>query len=79
MPETYEHLMILGILNAIGLIFFLGKVPERWFSKPYFDYCGHSHNIFHCVVLAIIGVDFYFSFELYKARQEFKCPPLSKF
>ncbi|XP_010687652.2 heptahelical transmembrane protein 2 [Beta vulgaris subsp. vulgaris] len=44
----YEVLM--GILYAIGVWFYVSRVPERW--KPgAFDLAGHSHQIFHVFVV----------------------------
>uniref|UniRef100_A0A803M901 Uncharacterized protein n=2 Tax=Chenopodium quinoa TaxID=63459 RepID=A0A803M901_CHEQI len=44
----YEILM--GILYAIGVWFYVNRVPERW--KPgFFDLAGHSHQIFHVFVV----------------------------
>ncbi|KAJ8441890.1 hypothetical protein Cgig2_014359 [Carnegiea gigantea] len=45
----YEVLM--GFLYAIGVGFYVSRVPERW--KPgAFDLTGHSHQIFHVFVVA---------------------------
>ena len=44
----YELLM--GILYAIGVVFYITRIPERW--KPgAFDIAGHSHQIFHVFVV----------------------------
>ncbi|CAO2841598.1 unnamed protein product [Amaranthus hypochondriacus] len=46
----YEVLM--GISYAIGVWFYVSRVPERW--KPgAFDLAGHSHQIFH--VFVVVG------------------------
>lgn len=43
--------VIMGILYAIGVGFYISRVPERW--KPgMFDLTGHSHQIFHVFVVA---------------------------
>ncbi|XP_057742088.1 heptahelical transmembrane protein 1-like [Arachis stenosperma] len=47
---AYECTMALSYL--IGTLFYVTRVPERW--KPgWFDIAGHSHQIFH--VLVIVG------------------------
>lgn len=45
----YEIAM--GLLYAIGAVFYVTRIPERW--KPgMFDIVGHSHQIFHVFVVA---------------------------
>lgn len=45
----YEIAM--GLLYAIGAVFYVTRIPERW--KPgTFDIVGHSHQIFHVLVVA---------------------------
>lgn len=45
----YELLM--GILYASGAWFYVTRIPEKW--KPgAFDIAGHSHQIFHVLVVA---------------------------
>ncbi|XP_030523396.1 heptahelical transmembrane protein 2 [Rhodamnia argentea] len=45
----YELLM--GILYASGAWFYVARIPEKW--KPgAFDIAGHSHQIFHVLVVA---------------------------
>lgn len=47
---AYESAMALSYL--IGTVFYVSRIPERW--KPgWFDLAGHSHQIFH--VLVVIG------------------------
>lgn len=47
---AYEMAMALSYL--IGTMFYVCRIPERW--KPgWFDLAGHSHQIFH--VLVIMG------------------------
>ncbi|OAE23122.1 hypothetical protein AXG93_3986s1070 [Marchantia polymorpha subsp. ruderalis] len=46
---TYEVFM--GMFYALGAIFYATRIPERW--KPgRFDLAGHSHQIFHVLVVA---------------------------
>ncbi|CAI9761032.1 unnamed protein product [Fraxinus pennsylvanica] len=45
----YEIAM--GLLYAVGAVFYVTRIPERW--KPgTFDIVGHSHQIFHVLVVA---------------------------
>ncbi|XP_047308446.1 heptahelical transmembrane protein 2 [Impatiens glandulifera] len=46
---TYELLM--GLCYGVGAAFYVTRFPERW--KPgLFDIAGHSHQIFHLLVVA---------------------------
>lgn len=46
---AYEALM--GLLYGLGALLYAARVPERW--KPgLFDLAGHSHQIFHVLVVA---------------------------
>jgi len=48
MALGYEVLM--AILYATGAGFYVSRIPERW--KPgAFDLTGHSHQIFHVLVI----------------------------
>ena len=68
MPPHFDHLGIVIGIFAVGIVFYLGKVPERWLKQGTLDYCGHSHNIFHVIVMTGIAVDSYYSWQLYLAR-----------
>lgn len=57
-PQIYVSLcyeLLMGILYAAGVLFYVSRIPERW--KPgTFDIAGHSHQIFHVfVVLAALA------------------------
>ncbi|WCJ30166.1 heptahelical transmembrane protein2 [Euphorbia peplus] len=57
-PQVYVSIgyeLLMGILYAAGVVFYVTRVPERW--KPgAFDIAGHSHQIFHVfVVLAALA------------------------
>jgi adiponectin receptor len=68
MPPAFDHLAIVISIYFIGVCFFLSRVPERWLKPGSVDYCGSSHNIFHCIVMVGIAVDSYYSWNLYLAR-----------
>eukprot|EP00475_Leptophrys_vorax_P006773 TRINITY_DN14232_c0_g1_i1.p1 TRINITY_DN14232_c0_g1~~TRINITY_DN14232_c0_g1_i1.p1 ORF type:complete len:333 (+),score=2.52 TRINITY_DN14232_c0_g1_i1:85-999(+) len=45
----YELLM--GALYGLGALFYATRIPERWLPGR-FDIAGHSHQIFHVLVIA---------------------------
>ena len=50
-----EWLLVSSICGTGGtLIFYLGKIPERYYNpRGFFDLMGHSHNFFHvCTALS---------------------------
>uniref|UniRef100_A0ACD5XWZ0 Uncharacterized protein n=1 Tax=Avena sativa TaxID=4498 RepID=A0ACD5XWZ0_AVESA len=52
-PECYVALslvLIMGLVDAVGAGFYVARVPERW-CPGVFDCVGHSHQIFHVLVL----------------------------
>jgi adiponectin receptor len=52
-PECYLALSLelaMGLVYATGAGFYVARVPERW-RPGMFDCVGHSHQIFHVLVL----------------------------
>ncbi|VAI80741.1 unnamed protein product [Triticum turgidum subsp. durum] len=52
-PECYMALSLelaMGLVYATGAGFYVARVPERW-RPGMFDCVGHSHQIFHVLVL----------------------------
>lgn len=50
-PITVAHEAIMAGFYAIGTMIYVVRIPERW--KPgLFDLGGHSHNLFHMLVIA---------------------------
>ncbi|KAJ3295781.1 hypothetical protein HK104_002341 [Borealophlyctis nickersoniae] len=47
---TVEYLVVMGAMYVIGAVIYACRVPERWFPGK-FDIWGHSHQIFHTLVL----------------------------
>lgn len=48
---TVAHEAVMAGFYAVGAMIYVVRIPERW--KPgVFDLGGHSHNIFHVLVLA---------------------------
>ena len=71
-PKYY--LWVLGGISYVtGALLYLNRIPEK--IKPgTFDYCGASHQIFHCLV--VLGVVFHYlgSLDAYYFRSENTCP-----
>jgi predicted membrane channel-forming protein YqfA (hemolysin III family) len=47
--DRYEVLM--GLLYGLGALVYATRVPERWMPGK-FDIAGHSHQLFHVLVVA---------------------------
>ncbi|KAG7618852.1 AdipoR/hemolysin-III-related, partial [Arabidopsis thaliana x Arabidopsis arenosa] len=45
----YEILM--GLLYGLGALVYATRIPERWMPGK-FDIAGHSHQLFHVLVVA---------------------------
>ena len=58
----------------LGAFFYIKRIPEKWSSGGRFDLLGASHQIFHVIVLIVIGLTYKFNFELYEERLAFVCP-----
>ncbi|KAF5960007.1 hypothetical protein HYC85_001216 [Camellia sinensis] len=43
--------LVIGVLYAVGVSFYMSRIPERW-KFGAFDIAGHSHQIFHVFVVA---------------------------
>lgn len=48
---TAGYEMIMGAFYALGVIVYAARVPERWMPGR-FDLAGHSHQLFHVLVIA---------------------------
>lgn len=52
MPDhPFEPWVIGGSVYIGGAIFYVFRIPERWFPTK-FDLFGQSHNLFHFAVVA---------------------------
>ena len=63
---------------VVGAIIYAAKFPERY-VPGLFDYCGGSHNLWHCAVLAGIIFHYYAMSEMLTGafeRAENECPML---
>ncbi|KND02504.1 hemolysin III family channel protein [Spizellomyces punctatus DAOM BR117] len=69
--QMTRHALSSGSLISSGAIYFLGavvyacRVPERW-APGKFDLWFHSHQIFHCLVVAAAVVHYYGVVEAYR-------------
>lgn len=43
--------LLMGFFYALGAVFYASRIPERWLPGK-FDIAGHSHQIFHVLVVA---------------------------
>ncbi|KAG2607446.1 heptahelical transmembrane protein ADIPOR1-like [Panicum virgatum] len=68
---AYEGAMAVAYLT--GTAFYLTRVPERW-RPGAFDLAGHSHQIFHALVIAGALAHYGAAIVFLKARDEMGCP-----
>lgn len=62
-----------GAIYIGGAIFFIARIPERFYPKT-FDLLGSSHNIHHMTVLIGCVVHFNEALNCYNRRKEIVCP-----
>ncbi|KAK8933217.1 hypothetical protein KSP39_PZI015273 [Platanthera zijinensis] len=48
---TTGYEAVMGLLYGMGVVVYAARVPERWFPGK-FDLAGHSHQLFHVLVVA---------------------------
>jgi adiponectin receptor len=49
--ETLWYEIGMGLCYLLGVVIYVTRIPERW--KPgFFDIAGHSHQLFHILVIA---------------------------
>ena len=70
--NTEKYLRGWLVLVAGGFIY-ATKMPERFFPG-WFDYCGHSHNLMHVIVMVGTYIVFYANLDLFHSRQLYQCP-----
>ncbi|KAF2474688.1 Hly-III related protein, partial [Lindgomyces ingoldianus] len=51
---------------------YAGKIPERWWPGM-FDFCGHSHNVWHIAVLTTVRVGYKVALGLLRMVSEGGC------
>ncbi|CAN6163321.1 unnamed protein product [Urochloa humidicola] len=68
---AYEGAMAVSYL--VGTAFYLARVPERW-RPGAFDLAGHSHQIFHALVICGALSHYGAAIVFIRARDELGCP-----
>ncbi|RDX63579.1 Heptahelical transmembrane protein 1, partial [Mucuna pruriens] len=70
---AYESMMALSYLT--GTLFYVTRVPERW--KPgWFDLAGHSHQIFHALVVVGALSHYAATLQMLEWRDNYGCDTL---
>lgn len=49
--QTTGYELLMGLLYGLGALVYATRVPERWMPGK-FDIAGHSHQLFHVLVVA---------------------------
>lgn len=69
---TTFYLLIMGALYGLGAVFYASRIPERWLPGK-FDFAGHSHQIFHVLVVAGALTHYLAGLEYLKWRDSSSC------
>jgi len=64
MTDMAVHLLTMAALYLLGTVFYVMKIPERWWPGC-FDYFGNSHLIWHLLVLSAALVHYKGSMGVY--------------
>jgi adiponectin receptor len=62
----------MGIFYGLGVMIYATRVPERWFPGK-FDLVGHSHQLFHLLVIAGAYTHYLAGLEYLKWRDVQQC------
>ncbi|RDX63310.1 Heptahelical transmembrane protein 4, partial [Mucuna pruriens] len=49
--QTTGYEILMGVLYGLGALIYVTRIPERWMPGK-FDIAGHSHQLFHVLVVA---------------------------
>ncbi|KEH35830.1 hypothetical protein MtrunA17_Chr3g0134921 [Medicago truncatula] len=49
--QTTGYEILMGVLYGLGALIYVARIPERWMPGK-FDIAGHSHQLFHVLVVA---------------------------
>lgn len=49
--QTTGFEILMGVLYGLGAVIYVTRIPERWMPGK-FDIAGHSHQLFHVLVVA---------------------------
>lgn len=72
MPSLHWYLLG-AVSDTLGLIIFTKRCPDRNNPGKY-DVCGHSHQIWHTLILAGMFFLYFGACTNYETRKEFTCP-----
>ena len=70
--KIHFGIILMGLTYIIGLIFYLNKIPEKYFPKK-FDIWMNSHTIFHIFVVLAASIFLVTMFLLYDERNSRMC------
>lgn len=73
MANSLIYYTLMGVIYLVGLFVYSKRCPEKY--KPgQFDYCGASHQIWHCCILIAIGLTYGAAVVNYQTRVQNQCP-----
>lgn len=73
-PFPARNFLLMGSLYLIGAVIYAKRIPEVYWPGR-FDVLGHSHQIFHCLVVAGAYVHYLACVEAYHWNEGRVCPP----
>mmetsp|Transcript_4606 Transcript_4606/g.4475 ORF Transcript_4606/g.4475 Transcript_4606/m.4475 type:complete len:116 (+) Transcript_4606:827-1174(+) len=66
--------LMMAASYIVGVLIYIARVPERLYPGK-FDFCGNSHNIWHCFVVAAAVWHYVGSLQAYHIRANMMiCP-----
>jgi adiponectin receptor len=71
--SSIPYILLMAANYICGVLIYIYKVPERWWPGK-FDIYGHSHQIWHFMVLMAAISHYFGSLEMYHKRQITMCP-----
>jgi len=73
--NSFKYIATMGALYLIGLVIYIYRIPECWFSEKYKNLWRNfnSHVIWHLFVFFAAVTHAFASFELYRARMSVTC------
>lgn len=70
----FWYLIAMGVCYLGGAVIYTFQIPERW-APGYFDYIGHSHQLWHCAIFFAIAVHYLGLLHMYEWRMTRVCLP----
>jgi len=73
--QSFQYILLMGIMYLVGLVIYTYRIPERWMSEKYKNILAmvNSHVIWHFFVFGAAITHCFSVVELYKARVEVTC------